>query len=123
MPPNQSVLVLLLSPGELYHAEGSAEVVEVVEEAVVVAERCLVDCWMARAPPPSAGAPPAWASRDVLPGVLARLTGRAILVQPEPDRPRGSSGPSRPSGPSPKDPQQQRRHRPLQNKLAGHTRQ
>lgn len=52
---------------------------------MVVAERCLVDCWLARAPPPSSGAPPpAWASQEALPATLGRLTGRAVLVLPEP---------------------------------------
>lgn len=79
-PSLQSVLVLLLSPGELFPHN-----VEAGAEAVVLAEQCLLQCWLAREPPPSSGAPPpAWASRDVLPFVLGRLTGRAILVQAEP---------------------------------------
>ncbi|KAK3907272.1 putative ubiquitin carboxyl-terminal hydrolase FAF-X [Frankliniella fusca] len=87
-PFPQSVLILLLNPGAgIYPQDAEAEQASSGGggRAVVVAEQCLVDCWLARAPPPSSGAlPPAWSSPSALPGVLARLTGRAVLVQPEP---------------------------------------
>lgn len=78
-PFPQSVLLLLLSPGDHFPGDLGAGA-----EAVLVAERCLLDCWTARGPPPASGTPPpAWASRDVLPSVLGRLTGRALLVHHE----------------------------------------